>query len=442
MLMKYVVLKPNDSSVVEINGTCNFGQSYKAFPWSLAMLSTLLREAGHDAVMLDANLAELSPEETAQALIKLRPDMVLAPVNPVLMKRSTAWLRFWHGPTTVLLNEPFVSWVRARLPENAELIYGDWFSQMLGQTILPRDYPVLDASRFGAGQYTRHQMLVSEGCNHACSFCHFGRTMHRGWSGRPISVVLAEMRSFRTTGRRFLSIFDNELALDRDYCLELMAAMRSARLDILWETNTRVSSLDDILVSSMAGAGLTYSGYGVECSVQRVLDANNKEISVEQILDAARLFKKHGVLARTYVLIGLIGQSRDDVLATGAFLDKLGQKDSSFELVNPMQDTPLETGLRRQGKLRAPCSPANMAWIASQLDDVPLLAGEEKEEPQWDYDRLSFSEALDLARQMRSKVREATFMEKFRALSRHPHGLTMALATATRKASNVFSARG
>jgi pyruvate-formate lyase-activating enzyme len=393
------------------------------------MLATMLRDAGHNVNVLDAELLNLSPEETANAAARMNPDRVIATINPLVLRQSTAWSKLWEGEVSFLLNEPFAQWVQERLP-GRKVITGDWFSKVLGKNVLPKDYPVADFSFVQTARYTRQQLMITEGCNHSCHFCHFSKTVGREWSTRPISVVIEELRRLRAIGRRFISIFDNELALKRDYCLELMAAIREAKLDILWETNTRVSTLDDKLLEAMARAGCVNSGYGVECAVQSVLDANNKEITVEQIVEVARLFRKHGIHTRTYILVGIHAQTEEHIRKTADFLlNTLRQRDTAFELVFPMPGTPLEKSLIDQCRMNKKMTPANMTWIARHINGDLSLEGEEMEKPGWDYDQITFDEATSLVRELRGKIQGTTAKQKAWALARRHGGLSLLLSS-------------
>jgi pyruvate-formate lyase-activating enzyme len=415
--MKTLLLKPNDGSVVEINGTCNFNtHEDKIMPWSLGVAASLCRESGDDVYFVDAMATNMTRQETRETIRRLAPDRIIATINPTCFKGSTAFHHELDAEVVYWINEPFTDWVKAR-STGTKIVYGDWFSDLVGSTLKIGAYPFPAFDLMPMHLYNHQQTLASEGCRHRCVFCHFGEMLNRPWESRSIDNMLRELKTLRSYGLKFIRMFDNELATERDYAKALFRAIIRHKVDILWETNTRVSNLDEEMVALMARAGCVYTGYGIESADQRILDANRKEITLEQIRDASRLFKKHKILTRTYTLLGLRGSDEESIRKTFAFLQKdIESFDTTFDLVIPFPGTPYHRYLQDIGKLNAEVRPSNITWIEKNVYGNNRLYGEEAVEPRWQYDQISFAKACKLEWELRKFANTAGSMPKLAAL--------------------------
>ncbi len=430
--MKTLILKPNDGTVVEINGTCNFS-SYgdKVLPWSLGVLSSMMGKHEGEVYFLDAMALDLSTTQVIERIKAISPERIIATVNPICYRKSTSFDIGWDAELIYLINEPFEKWVIERAP-HAKVFFGDWFSKVLGNNISIRDIPQPAYDLMPMHLYNHQQLLATDGCNHHCIFCHFGRLSERSWNNRSISSILEELKKLRSYGMRFIRIFDNELALDIDFAKELLRAIICEKLDIIWETNTRVSNLNDELVSLMSQAGCVYTGYGVECANQKVLDSNKKEITLDQIRTAARLFRKHNILARTYTLVGLKDANIHSIIETFDFLqNEIKSYDSTFDLVIPYPNTSYHRYLVQTGKIHSEIQPSHITWIERYIYKNTFLEKEESLKPDWDYDCISFEDACNLELELRSKIQLSTQWRKLSALVRRgPKGVRFLAAQA------------
>ncbi len=128
--MKTLILKPNDGTVVEINGTNNFSPyGDKVLPWSLGVLSSLMREHGDEVYFLDAMALDLSVTQVIERIKVLSPEKIIATVNPICCRKSTSFDAGWDAELIYLINEPFEKWVMERAP-HAKVFFGDWFSKV------------------------------------------------------------------------------------------------------------------------------------------------------------------------------------------------------------------------------------------------------------------------------------------------------------------------
>ena len=80
--------------------------------------------------------------------------------------------------------------------------------------------------------------------------------------------------------------------------------------------------LGDELLREMRLAGCERLSLGVESGSQRILDAIDKKITADEILESTELAKKYGIKVRYYMMVGNRGETRETFDETLAFLER------------------------------------------------------------------------------------------------------------------------
>jgi radical SAM superfamily enzyme YgiQ (UPF0313 family) len=84
------------------------------------------------------------------------------------------------------------------------------------------------------------------------------------------------------------------------------------------------------LLARMREAGCVWIGYGIESGSQRILDAMNKRVRVEEAEGAVLATRQAGIFANTTFIYGWPGEDEDSVRETVQFKQRLGITASSF----------------------------------------------------------------------------------------------------------------
>ncbi|HEV8549836.1 MAG TPA: radical SAM protein, partial [Polyangiaceae bacterium] len=115
---------------------------------------------------------------------------------------------------------------------------------------------------------------------------------------------------------------DDTFTTNKKRVIELCRGIRERKLNFLWSCDTRVDVLSDELLYEMRLAGCQRLSLGVESGSQRILDAIHKNISVDEIVEATEMAKRHGVHVRFYMMLGNRGETRESFEETLAFLEQ------------------------------------------------------------------------------------------------------------------------
>ena len=90
----------------------------------------------------------------------------------------------------------------------------------------------------------------------------------------------------------------------------------------LWSCDTRVDVLGDELLREMRLAGCERLSLGVESGSQKILDAIDKKITPDEIIESSALAKKYGIKVRYYMMVGNRGETRETFEETMRFLER------------------------------------------------------------------------------------------------------------------------
>src|SRR5690606_949840 len=74
--------------------------------------------------------------------------------------------------------------------------------------------------------------------------------------------------------------------------------------------------LNDEQIKPLAEAGCEIVWMGAESGSQRILDAMDKGTTIEQIEDATRLLKHHGIKPAHFLQFGYLGETVEDIRLT------------------------------------------------------------------------------------------------------------------------------
>ena len=171
--------------------------------------------------------------------------------------------------------------------------------------------------------FATHIVMTSRGCPWQCTFCGADTTWGRGFRGNSVAYVLDELEAaLARLPVRMIQIKDDTFTTNKKRVLELCRGIRARGLQFFWSCDTRVDLLTDELLREMRLAGCERLSLGVESGSQRILDAIDKKITVDEIVESTELAKKYGVRVRYYMMLGNRGETRETFAETLAFLER------------------------------------------------------------------------------------------------------------------------
>ena len=157
----------------------------------------------------------------------------------------------------------------------------------------------------GTGE--RAAMLISSrGCSFQCAFCANmfpGRLRFR--SPENVAAEVQELKE-RYGCLQFRDEAD-DLVANRSWLLRYCELLAS--LGMSWKGHGRSDLMTDEKAEALKAAGCVEFGLGVESADPRVLALVNKRETVEDHKQAIAILKRHGIITKVYLVMGLPGEN-------------------------------------------------------------------------------------------------------------------------------------
>jgi anaerobic magnesium-protoporphyrin IX monomethyl ester cyclase len=181
-------------------------------------------------------------------------------------------------------------------------------------------------------------MESSRGCPYACTFCDIRRTQFRY---RSPGLIADEMERWARKGIRSFFFVDDNVTVNKPRAIRLFEEIVRRGIDVEFKVSSRIDRLDDEVMYWMKRAGVSRVSVGIETSKQKYLDLMQKEITVEQIEDCLARARKIGLPVFAFMMIGLPGQTRKEMLEEVDFLKKHKVEYASFSVMTVYPKTEL-----------------------------------------------------------------------------------------------------
>lgn len=216
--------------------------------------------------------------------------------------------------------------------------------------LLPMERYKLTASRT---KYSRFcpTIILARGCPFDCKFCShpFGRTFRH----HSVERIIEEIREIKQQYQANQFNFEADtLTFNKKFIIELCDAIIREKLDIKWTCESRVDTVDEIILKKMKDAGCWQISYGVESGCQRLLDIIHKGVKKEDVAKVFNLTRKIGISIRGFFMLGLPSETLEESMETINFAKFLNSLWVQFTLTIPYPGTPMFNQLQAQGKIR------------------------------------------------------------------------------------------
>jgi anaerobic magnesium-protoporphyrin IX monomethyl ester cyclase len=185
-------------------------------------------------------------------------------------------------------------------------------------------------------------MSIARGCVYNCGFCETKKLWGNICRAFSPSRVLAEMQNLADKyGTRGIYFINDNFTLRKKETTELCDLINKSKLDMEWVCDTRVDLVNQELLEKMKSAGCKTIWFGVESGSQRILDHINRHITLEQTENAFRLCKKVGIEVACSFMLGMPGETKEDLQASFRFAQKLDPDWCQFNIFIAYPDSQL-----------------------------------------------------------------------------------------------------
>jgi len=172
-------------------------------------------------------------------------------------------------------------------------------------------------------QYKKISLITSRGCPFRCKFCWNIMANKRRWRGWSAEKVITEIKRLLPYGINYITLEDDNFGVDLERAKKILRFMKTQ--DIRWSfEGVRVGKhLTLELIKFFKENNCHHLSFGAECGNQKMLDYIAKDITVEQLLDSAKLTGECNLGVRYSWIIGFPKETHRDRMELLSLIDKI-----------------------------------------------------------------------------------------------------------------------
>lgn len=188
--------------------------------------------------------------------------------------------------------------------------------------------------------YFSLNLITTRGCPFHCNWCAkpvYGQV----YNARSARSVAQEQQLLKEHyGAQHIWFADDIFGLKPGWINEYADAVSALGAKLPFKIQSRVDLLlQEDNIRNLARAGCEEVWVGAESGSQRILDAMDKGTTVEQIYDATRLLKQHGIRVAFFLQYGFIGETIDDIRKTRRMVRDLMPDNIGISVSYPLPGT-------------------------------------------------------------------------------------------------------
>jgi len=391
---KIVLVQPSGDQCVQSLFTYHQDNAigYKP-PQAIMILATyLLQQEFTNVECLDAQMEEMSPEQTVDRLAEMKPDIV----------GITVWTDFWYPAwktvkllrekipdCTIILGGPHCAVFPQETLEFSEanyLVVGDGEDVLLnllrelsndhsvteqpglwrkinGEIKAPTipgavidditKIPVPDRTLLPFKKYSsvltpseyETTMITSRGCPYKCVFCKMD--VQKVYA-RSAEQVIEEFRQIEELGISDVQVYDDTFTWGNARAMDICQGIIDQGIKVNWAIRDRANRVTEELYDLLKRAGCTRVHFGVETGSPRVLKESGKFLTIEQIEKGLRIARESGMTVLSYYMFGFLDETPEDARMTIDFAKKLKTDYPVFIILIPYPGTAIyNEGMKR-----------------------------------------------------------------------------------------------
>jgi anaerobic magnesium-protoporphyrin IX monomethyl ester cyclase len=188
--------------------------------------------------------------------------------------------------------------------------------------------------------YFSLNMATTRGCPFKCNWCAKPIYGNR-YNARSPWHVVQELKWLKAH-HPFDHIWfcDDIFGLKPGWVNEFAALIEQEKLKFKFKIQARADLLlQDNNVAALARAGCDNIWMGAESGSQKILDAMDKGITVQQIREATRMIRKHGMKPSFFIQFGYLGETKEDIEMTISMINQLLPYEIGISVSYPLPGT-------------------------------------------------------------------------------------------------------
>ena len=179
------------------------------------------------------------------------------------------------------------------------------------------------------------------GCPYSCKWCSravYGTSYRR----RSPKLVVDEIQYLKENYQFDMIWFvDDVFTINHRWLREFVTEMQERKLTVPYEIITRADRLNEDTVQLLKQSGCFRVWIGAESGSQKIIDAMDRRVKVDDVRKMIHLVKSYGIEAGTFIMLGYPGENETDIQETLHHLKTSNPDHYTITVAYPIKGTPL-----------------------------------------------------------------------------------------------------
>jgi anaerobic magnesium-protoporphyrin IX monomethyl ester cyclase len=175
---------------------------------------------------------------------------------------------------------------------------------------------LVDLHLYTPGGEITTPIYTSRGCPYHCNFC--SKITNNSYRLLPLSQIKNEIDTCTNSGFNHLLIGDDNFIINIEHAKSILNILKSYNIKFRLNQDSR-NARDDIY-SMAADAGCQSISFGIESGSQTILNAMNKQTTVEKNLKAIKMAHDYGMEVKIYLISNFPGETKYTIDETVEFV--------------------------------------------------------------------------------------------------------------------------
>ncbi len=181
------------------------------------------------------------------------------------------------------------------------------------EAIKIEEYIAAWRAHHGAGSVS---LICGRGCPYRCAWCShsvYGHSHRRRSAARVADEVQFLVQRYLPEQ---LWYADDVFTIHHGWLFEYAAELKRRGLRVPFECISRADRLNENVINCLAEMGCSRLWVGSESGSQRVLDAMQRDVKVEQVQTMVHALRRSGIQTGMFIMLGYEGEQVEDLEAT------------------------------------------------------------------------------------------------------------------------------
>lgn len=181
------------------------------------------------------------------------------------------------------------------------------------------------------------------GCPYSCKWC--SRAVYGGsYRRRSPKLVVDEIQWLQENYRFDMIWFvDDVFTINHKWLHEFAAEIQERNISVSYEIITRSDRVNEEVLELLKQSGCFRVWIGAESGSQKIIDAMDRRVKVEQVRETIKMVKAYGMEAGTFIMLGYPGEEEADIKETLHHLKYSNPDHYTITVAYPIKGTPLYT---------------------------------------------------------------------------------------------------